>query len=67
MQRKDNMHRVWGLSEAPTPAYIIHEGMLDMNLATIDRVRREAEVEIIVALKANATWHLFPRLKQHAL
>ena len=66
MQRKDNMHRVWSLSEAPTPAYIIHEGMLDMNLATIDKVRREAEVEIIVALKANATWHLFPRLKQHS-
>lgn len=66
MQRKDNMHRVWGLNEAPTPAYIIHEEMLRLNLATIDKVRREAGVEIIVALKANATWHLFPTLREHS-
>lgn len=66
MQRKESMHGVWGLSKAPTPAYIIHEGMLRLNLATIDKVRREAGVEIIVALKANATWHLFPTLRNHS-
>ena len=66
MQTKDNMHRVWDLNEAPTPAYIIHEEMLRLNLATIDRVRCEAGVEIIVALKANATWHLFPTLSEHS-
>ena len=66
MQTKDNMHRVWDLNEAPTPAYIIHEEMLRLNLATIDKVRREADVEIIVALKANATWHLFPTLSEHS-
>ena len=66
MQTKDNMHRVWDLNEAPTPAYIIHEEMLHLNLATIDKVRREAGVEIIVALKANATWHLFPTLSEHS-
>ena len=66
MQTKDNMHRVWDLNEAPTPAYIIHEEMLRLNLATIDKVRREAGVEIIVALKANATWHLFPTLSEHS-
>ena len=60
------MHRVWDLNEAPTPAYIIHEEMLRLNLATIDKVRREAGVEIIVALKANATWHLFPTLSEHS-
>ena len=66
MQTKDNMHRVWDLNEAPTPAYIIHEEMLRLNLATIDKVRRKAGVEIIVALKANATWHLFPTLSEHS-
>lgn len=60
------MHRVWSLNEAPTPAYVIHKGMLDLNLATIDKVRREAGVEVIVALKANATWHIFPELKAHS-
>lgn len=66
MITKDNMLRVWDLSQAPTPAYIIHEGMLHKNLATIDRVRREAGVEIIVALKANATWHIFDELAAHS-
>ena len=66
MQTKDNMHRVWDLNEASTPAYIIHEEMLRLNLATIDKVRREAGAEIIVALKANATWHLFPTLSEHS-
>ena len=66
MQRKDDMHRVWDLNKPPTPAYIIHEGMLCLNLATIEKVRREAGVEIIVALKANATWHLFPTLREHS-
>ena len=60
------MHRVWSLNEAPTPAYVIHKEMLDLNLATIDKVRREAGVEVIVALKANATWHIFPELKAHS-
>ena len=60
------MHRVWSLNEAPTPAYVIHKEMLDLNLATIDKVRRDACVEVIVALKANATWHIFPELKAHS-
>lgn len=60
------MHRVWSLNEAPTPAYVIHKEMLDLNLTTIDKVRREAGVEVIVALKANATWHIFPELKAHS-
>lgn len=66
MIEKNDMLRVWDLSKAPTPAYVIHEQMLDANLATITRVRREAGVEIIVALKANATWHIFDRLAQHS-
>ena len=66
MITKDVMLGAWDLSKAPTPAYIIHEGMLRENLATIDRVRREAGVEIIVALKANATWHIFKHLAEHS-
>ena len=36
------------------------------NMAVIDRVRREAGVEIIVALKANAMWSIFPILREHS-
>ncbi|MBQ3174233.1 MAG: carboxynorspermidine decarboxylase [Alistipes sp.] len=66
MITKDDMLAAWDLSKIPTPAYIVHEGMLRANLREIDRVRSEAGVEIIVALKANATWQLFPLLKEHA-
>ncbi len=54
----------WDLAEAPAPAYIIHETLLRDNLATIDRVRRAAGVEIIMALKANATWPIFQIIRE---
>ena len=50
----------------PSPSYVLDEQLLDQNLAVIDRVRREAGVEIIVALKACAMWSIFPDLAQHA-
>ena len=50
----------------PSPSYVLDEQLLDRNLAVIDRVRREAGVEIIVALKACAMWSIFPGLAQHA-
>lgn len=49
-----------------SPAYVLDEQLLDRNLAVIDRVRREAEVEIIVALKACAMWSIFPELARHS-
>ena len=52
--------------QIPSPAYVLDEQLLDQNLATIDRVRREAGVEIIVALKACAMWSIFPTLAQHS-
>ncbi len=53
-------------SKAPSPCYILDEELLLANLAVIDRVRQEAGVEIIVALKANAMWSIFPTLAQHS-
>ena len=38
----------------PSPCYVLDEELLDRNLATVDRVRRESGAEIIVALKACA-------------
>ncbi len=49
-----------------SPAYVLDEQLLDANLALIDRVRREAGVEIIVALKACAMWRIFPELARHS-
>lgn len=66
MIERDRVLGAWNLDEVPTPAYIIHETLLRDNLATISRVRREAGVEIIVALKANATWPIFGLLAEHS-
>ena len=66
MINKNDILREWDLTQVPTPAYVIHQEMLRSNFAVIDRVRHEAEVEIIVALKANATWHLFSQFANHS-
>ena len=52
--------------QIPSPSYVLDEQLLDRNLAVIDRVRREAGVEIIVALKACAMWSIFPELARHS-
>ena len=50
----------------PSPCYVLDEELLDRNLATVDRVRRESGAEIIVALKACAMWSIFPELAKHS-
>lgn len=53
-------------SKIPSPCYVLDEELLEQNLKVIDRVRREAGVEIIVALKACAMWSIFPTLAEHS-
>ncbi len=53
-------------SKVPSPCYLLDEVLLEQNMAVIDRVRREAGVEIIVALKASAMWSIFPTLRAHS-
>lgn len=52
-------------SQLATPYYIVYETRLRRNLELIDRVRREAGVEIIMAFKANALWRTFPVIKEY--
>jgi carboxynorspermidine decarboxylase len=54
------------LSKVPSPCFVLDRKALLHNLAVIDRVRREAGVEIIVALKACAMWSIFPVLADHS-
>ena len=63
---KDLLLKGWDLKEVPSPSYVLHMGMLEENLSIIDRVRKEAEADVIVALKANATWGIFPLLAKHS-
>lgn len=53
-------------SAVPSPAYVLDESLLAENLEVIDKVRRESGAEIIVALKANAMWSIFPELSRHS-
>lgn len=49
----------------PNPCYIVEETLLRRNLELIQRVAREADVEIILAFKAFALWKTFPIFRQY--
>lgn len=53
------------INEIPTPFYIVYETRLRNNLELINRVKREAGVNIIMAFKANALWRTFPIIKEY--
>lgn len=63
---KDEILNHWDLSTVPSPCYVLHESLLAANMEVIDKVRKAAGVEIIVALKANAMWSIFPELRKHS-
>ena len=48
-----------------SPAYVIEGRLLRHNLELLQRVQREAGVEIILALKAFAGWPLFPTIRYY--
>lgn len=50
-----------------TPYYIIYEDRLRRNLDKITGVAREANVEIIMAFKANALWKTFPIFREYGI
>lgn len=49
----------------PTPYYIVYEDKLRKNLEIITKVSKEANVKIIMALKANALWKTFGIIKEY--
>ncbi len=53
------------INDIPTPFYIVYEEKLRRNLKLIDRVKKEAGVNIIMAFKANALWKTFPIIKEY--
>ncbi len=49
----------------PSPCYVVEERLLRRNLTLIQRVAREADVEIILAFKAFALWKTFPVFREY--
>lgn len=53
------------VNDIPTPAFVVYEARLRRNLELINRVKREAGVDIIMAFKANALWKTFPIIREY--
>jgi len=52
-------------SQVPSPCFLMEEKLLRQNLEKIKGVADAAGVDIILALKAFATWHYFPFVHQY--
>ncbi len=53
------------IQDIPTPFYIVYKDRLRRNLSLINRVEKEAGVNIIMAFKANALWRTFPIVREY--
>ena len=52
-------------SNIPSPCFVIEEPKLLANLQLMQKVRQEAGIDILVALKGMSFWHYFPLMKQY--
>lgn len=53
------------IKDIPTPFYIVYEDRLCRNLSLIRDVAERADVDIIMAFKANALWKTFPIIREY--
>jgi len=51
--------------QIPSPCFILDESLLRINLEILNLVQKEANVEIICALKGYAMWSTFPLIKDY--
>ncbi len=51
--------------EIPSPCYVLDEEYLIENLELIDRIKRQAGIRILVALKGFAMWSTFPLIRKY--
>ena len=52
-------------SKIPSPAFVLDEKLLRQNLELINRVQRDAGIEIILAFKGFAMWSTFPLVREY--
>lgn len=53
------------MNQIKTPAYVLDESALEINLKLIQKVSQQAEIEIILAFKGFAMWSAFPLVRQY--
>jgi carboxynorspermidine decarboxylase len=52
-------------NEIPSPCYVIDERLLRKNLSLIRSVKERANITVILAFKAFATWKAFPIIREY--
>lgn len=52
-------------SKIPSPAFVLDEKLLRNNLELINRVQKDAGIEIILAFKGFAMWSAFPLVREY--
>lgn len=52
-------------TKVPSPCFVLDESLLRKNLQLIDRVQKEAEIEVILAFKGFSMWSVFPIVKEY--
>ena len=53
------------IKKIPAPCFVLDESLLRQNLQLIDRVQKEAGVQIILAFKGFAMWRVFPIVREY--
>ena len=61
MQNSQN----YNIDSIPTPAYVVYEDKLRMNLQKLKKTEEECGIKIIMAFKANALWKTFPIIAEY--
>ncbi len=61
----DRDHIVSILRQAPSPAYVVHLGELEKNLAILQEVGEASGAKILMALKGFAMFSTFPLIKRY--
>jgi len=52
-------------SGIPSPAFVLDEKLLRLNLELIDSVQKQAGIDIILAFKGFAMWSTFPLVRKY--
>jgi carboxynorspermidine decarboxylase len=52
-------------SKVPSPCFVLDESLLRKNLQLIDRVQKEAGIDVILAFKGFSMWSAFPIVKEY--
>lgn len=61
---REGFFRKIDLSKINTPAYVIHEGVLEDNLRILRKVKDKTGCAILLALKGYAAWKTFPLIRK---